>query len=358
MRSSLVAALRWLDARREELFVTLLWPAAPAPFNRHLAFRRLAIYLFLYNLIVMWLTIHLTFLMVDRLVSPYITLIPAGARDFSVQSIRWLEGLIRYIIWTALNFPLALKFRRMWYDDLLMAGRLPGLGPALLFGRPIFWASLVATFLASETLGSPSVRQLSYNQPAISLWMTGKIGLAQLPEVVHELRELLHTAAVSIFRAAAITYALFAGMKVRGAVGRIIVVYVIGGLLLFVTHTHADRIGREQSAQAWNQQMTVLRQARQANAQFVGTLQGYLLRSAEAAGASMLERRELRRQCDRFRATITAPLDLRIAGLAQNASTWRMLWMLRFFIPYYFVALGGASFLLFLTRSKTRYSHE
>jgi hypothetical protein len=223
--------MRRAAALFSEMTLSLAWPFTPRLLARHASFERLRLFLLLYNLVVMTVTLSLTRELLEAM------RLGTDPSAFNL-TVRWAEGLFRYIAWTAANFPIAAAFRRRFDADLEMSNA-DKLAPALLFGRQIFWASLIASLgndlvYNARAYGAHLVQNAT--SAPLAAWALGNGRIDLTYDFLRESREVLHVAAVSLFRAGAVTYALFAGSKVSAAVSRVIVAYIVGGFLLFYLH--------------------------------------------------------------------------------------------------------------------------
>jgi hypothetical protein len=224
----------------------LMWPFPPTLFARHVSFQNLMLFLFAYNFVVMVATLTLM-----KELSSIVHSMGGQPQQpdlsFFQQTVRWTEGLFYYVSWTIANYPLARAFRRRFEADLTLSNNISSLAPFLLFGRPIFWASMAAG-LTNDTI----VSWLSpiANPPLPVAWATGKEEIRDIFQLLEASYEIFHNVALSVFRAGAITYALFAGARVAGAIGRVLVAYVIGGCLLFSLYTLGSNAGMSSASLA------------------------------------------------------------------------------------------------------------
>jgi len=372
--------MRRVAALFSEMTFSLAWPFAPRLLSRHASFERLRLFLFAYNVVAMTVTLVLTRQLLDATGV-------ATSNTLLGHTVRWSEGLFRYIAWTAANFPFAAAFRRRFDADLDLANA-DRLAPALLFGRQIFWASLVATLAHDLILNAraygPNAVANAMADP-LAAWATGSGAIRQGVELMDHGREVLHVAAVSLFRAGAVTYALFAGANVGASVKRVVAAYCVGGFLLFSLHAAGAQRAGAGADRAMNRLRNEMQKEYAATVAFIDlagaapeALQfavAYptidLARRRAYAAARRGDQAEVAswqgfvdgieeriRLADaifmKLRSSAAERLNASYRQLQRVGQELRFTYMLRHLIPYYAVCVGGAWWLMRRSRRKYR----
>jgi len=333
----------------------MVWPGVPGMLRSYPEYHRLRAAIFFYNLIIMTATFELSRQMLSYFVLPQDI-------GFRTQAIRWTEGFIRYSLWTLANLPLVITLRRRLDLDMTLAGRLPGLESALLFARPFFWASLIANFVN----GVGTSLTLSYTSVPVVDWLRGMQSYRDPTSVIRDLNELLHIAAVSLFRAGAISYALFGGFNVLDAMKRVFLAYGLGGILLFGLFDVGERIGTITALQMHQNRIEALELRRDEGVNAIQRARKMMMSEFRPTYVNGLRvathppslHERIAGSFDVWGFDFRKSYDQRILRL-QNLRRQYVFFVSRFWLlPYYSVCVGGAWIFLMLARRNSAYRED
>jgi hypothetical protein len=188
-------------------------------FGRYNQFRRLALFLFVYNAVLVCVILYANLSIIAQL-------FPGLQRsDFSYKVIHYFEGLFRYVVWTAANYPLVRVVRRNYDASLYMTQTNPSLAMGIYFARYFFLASLVGSILYNYL-------ERGRSHPYLYNWLTGS-GPVHPQYIYVSGYFFMHEIALALFRATAVAYALFAGRNTAASMFRAFLGYALGALFLF-----------------------------------------------------------------------------------------------------------------------------